>query len=136
LAKTVTKVKVVHNHFFEEISKYRAARRTWYETTRERFGAKNERSWALRLHTQMAGCPLTAQPYNNVVRTARKSDRWAAWSQRSSADSLSPTVAQSCRRKREPHAVSVRNRESLRYVGEICDAMRKVFGIYEEVAMT
>ncbi|HEY7825325.1 MAG TPA: methylmalonyl-CoA mutase family protein, partial [Candidatus Acidoferrales bacterium] len=60
-----------HNDFFEEIAKYRAARRIWCKTMRERFGAKNPRSWALRFHTQTAGCSLTAQqPYNNVVRTA------------------------------------------------------------------
>ncbi len=60
-----------HNDFFEEIAKYRAARRIWYKTMRERFGARNERSWMLRFHTQTAGCSLTAQqPYNNVVRTA------------------------------------------------------------------
>jgi methylmalonyl-CoA mutase N-terminal domain/subunit len=60
-----------HSDFFEEIAKYRAARRIWYKTMRHRFGAKNERSWALRFHTQTAGCSLTAQqPYNNVVRTA------------------------------------------------------------------
>ncbi len=60
-----------HNDFFEEIAKYRAARRIWYKTMRERFGAKSPRSWALRFHSQTAGCSLTAQqPYNNVVRTA------------------------------------------------------------------
>jgi len=60
-----------HNDFFEEIAKYRAARRLWCSIMRERFGAKNPRSWALRFHTQTAGCSLTAQqPYNNVVRTA------------------------------------------------------------------
>jgi methylmalonyl-CoA mutase N-terminal domain/subunit len=60
-----------HNDFFEEIAKYRAARRIWCKTMRERFGAKDPRSWALRFHTQTAGCSLTAQqPYNNVVRTA------------------------------------------------------------------
>ena len=60
-----------HNDFFEEIAKYRAARRIWYQVMRERFGARSERSWALRFHTQTAGCSLTAQqPYNNVVRTA------------------------------------------------------------------
>jgi methylmalonyl-CoA mutase, N-terminal domain len=59
-----------HNDFFEEIAKYRAARRLWYSVMRERFGAKNPRSWALRFHAQTAGCSLTAQqPYNNVVRT-------------------------------------------------------------------
>jgi methylmalonyl-CoA mutase, N-terminal domain len=60
-----------HNDFFEEIAKYRAARRIWHKTMRERFGAKAERAWALRFHSQTAGCSLTAQqPYNNVVRTA------------------------------------------------------------------
>jgi methylmalonyl-CoA mutase, N-terminal domain len=60
-----------HNDFFEEIAKYRAARRIWYKAMRDRFGAKNARTWALRFHTQTAGCSLTAQqPYNNVVRTA------------------------------------------------------------------
>jgi methylmalonyl-CoA mutase, N-terminal domain len=60
-----------HNDFFEEIAKYRAARRIWQREMRERFGAKNPRSWAMRFHAQTAGCSLTAQqPYNNVVRTA------------------------------------------------------------------
>jgi methylmalonyl-CoA mutase N-terminal domain/subunit len=60
-----------HNDFFEEIAKYRAARRIWYQTMTERFGAKLARSSALRFHAQTAGCSLTAQqPYNNVVRTA------------------------------------------------------------------
>jgi methylmalonyl-CoA mutase N-terminal domain/subunit len=60
-----------HNDFFEEIAKYRAARRLWYKVITERFGAKLARSSALRFHAQTAGCSLTAQqPYNNVVRTA------------------------------------------------------------------
>jgi methylmalonyl-CoA mutase N-terminal domain/subunit len=60
-----------HNDFFEEIAKYRAARRIWCRTMRDRFGAKNPRSWALRFHSQTAGCSLTAQqPQNNIVRTA------------------------------------------------------------------
>jgi methylmalonyl-CoA mutase N-terminal domain/subunit len=60
-----------HNDFFEEIAKYRAARRVWARTMRERFGAKNPRSWWLRFHSQTAGCSLTAQqPEVNVVRTA------------------------------------------------------------------
>jgi len=60
-----------HSDFFEEISKFRAARRIWVKTMKERFGARSPRSWALRFHTQTAGCSLTAQqPYNNVVRTA------------------------------------------------------------------
>ncbi|HKY04252.1 MAG TPA: methylmalonyl-CoA mutase family protein [Blastocatellia bacterium] len=60
-----------HNDFFEEIAKYRAARRIWYKVMRERFGAKNPRSWMLRFHTQTAGVSLTAQqPINNIVRVA------------------------------------------------------------------
>jgi methylmalonyl-CoA mutase N-terminal domain/subunit len=60
-----------HNDFFEEIAKYRAARRIWYKTMNQRFGVKLARSSALRFHAQTAGCSLTAQqPYNNVVRTA------------------------------------------------------------------
>ena len=60
-----------HIDFFEEIAKYRAARRIWARVMKERFGAKNPRSWLLRFHTQTAGCSLTSQqPYNNVVRTA------------------------------------------------------------------
>jgi methylmalonyl-CoA mutase N-terminal domain/subunit len=59
-----------HNDFFEEIAKYRAARKLWAETMRDRYGAKNERSWKLRFHAQTAGCSLTwQQPYNNVART-------------------------------------------------------------------
>jgi methylmalonyl-CoA mutase N-terminal domain/subunit len=60
-----------HIDFFEELCKMRAARRIWAKVMRERYKAKNERSWWMRFHTQTAGCSLTAQqPYNNVVRTA------------------------------------------------------------------
>ena len=61
----------VHNDFFEEIAKFRAARRMWARFMRERFGAKKEESWKLRTHAQTAGVSLTAQqPYNNVARVA------------------------------------------------------------------
>jgi methylmalonyl-CoA mutase N-terminal domain/subunit len=60
-----------HSDFFEEIAKYRAARRIWAHVMRDRFKARNPRSWQLRFHAQTAGVSLTAQqPYNNVVRTA------------------------------------------------------------------
>ncbi|HIJ58827.1 MAG TPA: methylmalonyl-CoA mutase family protein [Deltaproteobacteria bacterium] len=60
-----------HLDFFEEVAKFRAARRMWAKIMKERFKAKDPRSWWLRFHTQTAGCSLTAQqPYNNVVRTA------------------------------------------------------------------
>jgi methylmalonyl-CoA mutase N-terminal domain/subunit len=59
-----------HNDFFEEIAKYRAARKLWATLMRDRYGAKDERSMKLRFHAQTAGCSLTwQQPYNNVVRT-------------------------------------------------------------------
>jgi len=60
-----------HNNFFEEIAKFRAARRLWAKIMRERFGAKNLASCMLRFHTQTSGVMLTAQqPYNNIIRTA------------------------------------------------------------------
>ncbi|ABF40456.1 methylmalonyl-CoA mutase [Candidatus Koribacter versatilis Ellin345] len=60
-----------HNDFFEEIAKYRAARKIWYRLMRDRFGAKNERTWLMRFHTQTAGVSLTAQQtQNNIARVA------------------------------------------------------------------
>ena len=60
-----------HNDFFEEVAKYRAARRIWARHMKERYGAKNPRSMLMRFHTQTAGCSLTEQqPENNIVRTA------------------------------------------------------------------
>ena len=58
-----------HNDLFEEVAKFRAARRIWAKVMRDRYGAKDPRSWQLRFHTQTAGASLTAQqPYNNIVR--------------------------------------------------------------------
>lgn len=60
-----------HNEFFEEIAKLRAARRIWARMMRERYGARNERSWFMKTHVQTAGCSLTEQqPMNNIVRVA------------------------------------------------------------------
>ncbi|MBE0431539.1 MAG: methylmalonyl-CoA mutase family protein [Dehalococcoidia bacterium] len=60
-----------HVNFFEEVAKFRAARRLWAKIMKERFAAREPRSWMLRFHTQTAGCSLTAQqPHNNIVRTA------------------------------------------------------------------
>ena len=61
---------VAQSHLFEEVAKFRAARRIWAKIMRERFGAKSQRSWTCRFHTQTAGVTLTAQqPDNNVIRT-------------------------------------------------------------------
>jgi methylmalonyl-CoA mutase N-terminal domain/subunit len=60
-----------HNDFFEEIAKYRAARKIWAQVVKERFGAKNQRTWLMRFHTQTAGVSLPAQqPMNNIARVA------------------------------------------------------------------
>jgi methylmalonyl-CoA mutase N-terminal domain/subunit len=60
-----------HNDFFEEIAKYRAARKIWYRVMKDRFGAKNQRTWLMRFHTQTAGVSLSAQqPMNNIARVA------------------------------------------------------------------
>jgi len=60
-----------HNDFFEEIAKYRAARKIWYQVMKDRFQAKNQRTWLLRFHTQTAGVSLPAQqPMNNIARVA------------------------------------------------------------------
>src|SRR5882762_4655277 len=60
-----------HNDFFEEIAKYRAARKIWYRLMKDRFGARQERTWLMRFHTQTAGVSLTAQqPMNNIARVA------------------------------------------------------------------
>ena len=60
-----------HNHFFEEVAKFRAARRLWARIMKERFGAANPKAWRMRFHAQTAGSTLTAhQPFNNIVRVA------------------------------------------------------------------
>src|SRR5437588_1112573 len=60
-----------HNDFFEEIAKYRAARKIWYRMMKDRFGARNQRTWLMRFHTQTAGVSLPAQqPMNNIARVA------------------------------------------------------------------
>jgi methylmalonyl-CoA mutase N-terminal domain/subunit len=60
-----------HNDFFEEIAKFRAARKVWYRLMKERFGAQQQRTWLMRFHTQTAGVSLTAQqPMNNIARVA------------------------------------------------------------------
>jgi methylmalonyl-CoA mutase N-terminal domain/subunit len=60
-----------HSDFFEEIAKFRAARKIWYRLMKDRFGAKQERTWLMRFHTQTAGVSLTAQqPLNNIARVA------------------------------------------------------------------
>jgi methylmalonyl-CoA mutase N-terminal domain/subunit len=69
-----------HLDFFEEIAKFRAARKIYAKRMKEKYGAKNPRSWWLRFHTQTAGCTLTAQqPENNIIRTAFQALSRSAW---------------------------------------------------------
>src|SRR5229473_3543201 len=69
-----------HNDFFEEIAKYRAARKIWYQVMKDRFKAKNQRSWLLRFHTQTAGVSLPAQqPMNNIARIALRTQQIIAY---------------------------------------------------------
>ncbi len=90
-----------HSDFFEEIAKYRAARKLWAEAMRERFGAKHPRSWQLRFHTQTAGVSLTAQqPYNNVVRTAIQALAAVLAADEGSRDHCPPHAADPGARKR------------------------------------
>ena len=91
----------VHNDFFEEIAKMRAARRMWARLMRERFGARNPRAWLLRAHAQTAGVSLVAQqPLNNVVRTAAPGAGGASWAARSRCTPTPTTRPTPCRRKR------------------------------------
>ena len=108
-----------HSDFFEEIAKYRAARKLWAEVMRDRFGAKNERSWKLRFHTQTAGVSLTAQqPYNNVVRTGAAGARRRARRHELAAHQLAGRGARAADRRSgdagAPHAADHRARERRR----------------------
>ena len=92
-----------HNDFFEEIGKFRAARKIWYRLMTERFGAKNPRSQWMRFHTQTAGVSLTAQqPKNNIARVAIQALA-AVLGGTQSLHTDATTRPWRCRRKR-PHA--------------------------------
>ncbi|GAI57558.1 unnamed protein product, partial [marine sediment metagenome] len=69
-----------HLDFFEEVAKFRAARRIWAKVMKEKYGAKKPESWRMRFHTQTAGCSLTAQqPENNIIRTAYEALAISLW---------------------------------------------------------
>ncbi len=108
----------VHNDFFEEVAKLRAARRIWARLMRDRFKASNPRSWLLRTHAQTAGVSLMAQqPLNNVVRTTIQAwpPSWAEPSRCTPTASTRPTRCRPRRRRRwrcAPSRSSPRNRAS------------------------
>ncbi len=90
--------------FFEEIAKYRAARRIWARELRDTYGAKNQRSWLMRFHTQTAGVSLTAQqPLNNIVRTAIEALAGVLGGRAVAAHQLLRRGARAADRGRGPH---------------------------------
>jgi len=96
-----------HNDFFEEIAKYRAARKIWYRLMKDRFGAKNQRTWLMRFHTQTAGVSLTAQqPLNNIARVAIQALAGVLGGTQSlHTDSYDEALR--CRRKKRAHRVAL-----------------------------
>jgi methylmalonyl-CoA mutase N-terminal domain/subunit len=101
-----------HIDFFEEIAKYRAARRIWARWLRDRYGARDERSLKLRFHTQTAGVSLTAQqPENNVVRTAIEGSRPSSGERRAFIRTRSMRST-SCRRRKTRRSLYAPNRLS------------------------
>src|SRR5204862_419081 len=121
----------VHNNFFEEIAKFRAARRLWARIMKERFGAADERSMMLRFHAQTAGSTLTAQQIEN--QQCERLGRLRAERNAAAAGMALERVEAAARDGGNvmPAIIdAVRNWATL---GEISDAMRRVFGEYQPV---
>ncbi|HUJ28054.1 MAG TPA: methylmalonyl-CoA mutase family protein [Myxococcales bacterium] len=125
----------VHNNFVEEVAKFRAARRLWARTMRERFRAKDPRSWTLRFHAQTAGSTLTAQqPDNNVVRVALQAlaavlggCQSLHTNGRDEALSL-PTEASA--------RIALRTQQIVAYESGVCDFIDPLGGAYSVEALT
>jgi len=124
-----------HNMFFEEVAKFRAARRMWAQIMRDRFHACDERSWLLRFHTQTAGSTLTAQqPDNNVVRTAYQAMAAALGGTQSlhtnsRDEALSLPTADSVR-------LALRTQQVLAYETGVADTIDPLAGSYYVEALT
>ncbi len=118
-----------HINFFEEIAKFRAARHLWAKIMRERFGAKNSRSWMLRFHTQTAGCSLTAQqPHNNIVRTALEAlAATLGGTQSLHTNSFDEAYAPP---SEEAVTIAVRTQQILGYESDIADVVDPLGGSY------
>jgi len=118
-----------HNDFFEEIAKYRAARKVWYRVMTERFHAKDSRSWMLRFHAQTAGCSLTAQqPYNNIVRTAIQAlAAVLGGTQSLHTNSMDETYALPTE---ESVAIAVRTQQILAHESEVTNTVDPLAGSY------
>ena len=118
-----------HINFFEEIAKFRAARRLWAKIMRERFEAKDSRSWMLRFHTQTAGCSLTAQqPPNNIVRTALEAlAATLGGTQSLHTNSFDEAYAPP---SEEAVTIAVRTQQILGYESDIADVVDPLGGSY------
>jgi methylmalonyl-CoA mutase N-terminal domain/subunit len=118
-----------HVNFFEEIAKFRAARRLWAKIMRDRFGAKDSRSCMLRFHTQTAGCSLTApQPHNNIVRTAIQALAAALGGTQSlHTNSFDEAYAPP---SEEAVTIAVRTQQLLAYENGIADVVDPLGGAY------
>jgi methylmalonyl-CoA mutase, N-terminal domain len=118
-----------HNDFFEEIAKYRAARKVWFRVMTERFQAKDPRSWMLRFHAQTAGCSLTAQqPYNNIVRTAIQAlAAVLGGTQSLHTNSMDETYALPTE---ESVAIAVRTQQILAHESEVTNTVDPLAGSY------
>lgn len=124
-----------HNNLFEEVAKFRAARRLWAKIMRERFKAKDPRSWMLRFHTQTAGCTLTAQqPYNNIVRVAIQAlAATLGGTQSLHTNSYDEAYATPCQ---EAVTVALRTQQILAYENGIADVVDPLGGCYFVEALT
>jgi methylmalonyl-CoA mutase N-terminal domain/subunit len=118
-----------HISFFDEVAKFRAARRLWAKIMRERFRAEDPRSWMLRFHTQTAGCSLTApQPHNNIVRTTLEALTAALGSTQSlHTNSFDEAYAPP---SEEAVTVAVRTQQILAYESGIADVVDPFGGSY------
>ncbi len=125
----------VHNDFFEEIAKMRAARRIWARHLRERYGAQNPRSWAMRFHCQTAGVSLTAQqPMNNIVRVAYQAMAAALGGAQSlHTNSLDETLALPTE---ESVRLALRTQQILAYETGVANAIDPLGGAYFVEALT
>ena len=124
-----------HVDFFEEIAKYRAARRIWARHMKERYGARDPRSWMLRFHTQTAGCSLTAQqPENNIVRTAFQAlSAVLGGTQSLHTNSMDETLALPTERAVE---IALRTQQLIAYESGVTNVIDPLAGSYFVEALT
>lgn len=124
-----------HIDFFEEIAKFRAARRIYARRMREKYGAKNPRSWMLRFHTQTAGCSLTAQqPENNIVRTALEALAGVLGGTQSlHTNSMDETLALP---SEKAVTIALRTQQIIAYETGVINAVDPLGGSYHVEAMT